>query len=80
MCCQHVVFLYNAALHIGATNQLVPMYCNTVLMQTEKKLAKTKYWCRMLTFHCLLVELAIFHQYIGAANTYLIHIMAKVFE
>jgi hypothetical protein len=43
----------------------------------SKKSSKTKYWCRMLTFQCLLVEQAIFHLYIGTANTWLV--MTKMF-
>jgi hypothetical protein len=37
---------------------------------------KSRYWCNVFTFLCLLVQLAIFHQCIGAANIW--QVMAKV--
>jgi hypothetical protein len=39
------------------------------MLPTSRKSTKEDYWCCMFAFPCLLVELAVFHQYIGATGS-----------
>jgi hypothetical protein len=57
-----------------AANHLTPMYW--CLIQTYRNSEELKYWCCVFTFLCPLVQHAIFHQYVSAANTG--SVMAKV--
>jgi hypothetical protein len=65
MTCRTGNVLLTFQLPLQRTNTIVLL----TILPTSRKSTKYNYWCCLFAFSFLLVELAVFHQYIGATGT-----------
>jgi hypothetical protein len=64
-------------LSIKVISRWAPSCSSILVLPTSRKSAKQDYWCRRFAFPCLLVELAAFHQYIGATGNVNTNVLAE---